>query len=526
MFRLPHWLLLTIVLLVAGISAMTYKVGALGFPIVPDQLSDAWTVQARVQIRAPGGPVKVNLQLPRVTPGFSRLNETFVSREFGLTLEDEGIGREAEWARRRASGSHSFYYRATWFRSPEEISLPVRPSYPAVPDLQEPFATAAAALVDDVREHSADIASYAAEMLRRLNDNEPSQEIRLFLTSPEYGDDRTATAQLLLAGARIPSVQLTGINLNSSERRATLVNWLAIHNEQDWLFFDPVSGDQGLPDDFLLWSIGSNPLAQITGAELTDTQITIQRNSLSSLDLAIQRSEEEKSRLVEFSPLGLPLHAQNLYQMLLMIPLGALMIVFLRNMVGMRSFGTFMPVLIALAFRETRLLAGIILFLVVVGVGLLLRFYLERLRLLLVPRLAAVLCIVVILLMGVGVLSYQLNIEVGLSVALFPMVIIAMVIERMSISWEEHGPRDAMIEGAGSLIMAILAFLVMEQAFLRHLMLVFPELLLVVLAITIAMGRYTGYRISELTRFRYLEQTTPAADDSTSSSSSNKPSET
>lgn len=513
LLRLPHWLILTLVLITLGVSVFVYKVGSLGFPLVPDQLSEAWTVQARVQIQAPGGPVKVDLQLPGVTPGFARLNESFVSREFGLTVENERFGRDAEWARRRARGTHNLYYRATWFRATEEISLPVRPDYPPVPDLPEPFATAAGALVDDVREHSADIASYTAEMLRRLNDNDPSQEIRLFLNSPEYSGDRTATAQLLLAGARIPTVQLTGIRLNSLERRAPLVKWLAIHNEQQWLYFDPLSGDEGLPDDFLLWSIGTEPLARITGAELNDTQITIQRNSLSSLDLATQRAAARDSRIVEFSPLGLPLHAQNLYQMLLMIPLGALMIVFLRNVVGMRSFGTFMPVLIALAFRETRLLAGIIMFLVVVGVGLLLRFYLERLRLLLVPRLAAVLTIVVILLIGVGVVSYQLNIEVGLSVALFPMVIIAMVIERMSISWEERGPRDAMIEGAGSLVMAILAFLVMEQALLRHLMLVFPELLFVVLGLTIAIGRYTGYRISELGRFRYLEQPAPAEPD-------------
>ncbi len=511
--RIPHWLILVLVLLVTGLSATIYKVTKLGFPVTPDEQSEAWTVQARVQIRAAGGPVKVNLQLPGNTPGFNRLNETFVSREFGLTLENRRHGREAEWARRRTRGTHNLYHRATWFRSPGDAVLTIRPQYPQVPDLPEPFATAASALVDDVREHSADIASYTAEMLRRLNSNDPSQEIRLFLTSPEYGNDRTATAQLLLAGARIPSVQLSGIRLNKLDQRAPLVQWLAIHNEQRWLFFDPMTAEQILPDDFLLWSIGTGPLAQATGAELTDTQITIQRNRLSSLELATQRATEKNSRLVEFSPLGLPLHTQNLYQMLLMIPLGALMIVILRNLVGIRSFGTFMPVLIALAFRETRLLAGIILFLVVVGIGLLLRFYLERLRLLLVPRLAAVLTIVVILLIGVGVVSYQLNIEVGLSVALFPMVIIAMVIERMSISWEERGPRDAMIEGAGSLAMAILAFLVMEQMFLRHLMLVFPELLLVVLGITIMIGRYTGYRLSELGRFRHLERPQPDSAD-------------
>ena len=55
------------------------------------------------------------------------------------------------------------------------------------------------------------------------------------------------------------------------------------------------------------------------------------------------------------------------------------------------------PVLIALAFRETALVAGIVLFVVVVGFGLLVRFYLERLRLLLVPRLTAILILVVLL---------------------------------------------------------------------------------------------------------------------------------
>jgi len=35
-------------------------------------------------------------------------------------------------------------------------------------------------------------------------------------------------------------------------------------------------------------------------------------------------------------------------------------------------------------------------------------------------------------------------------------------------------------------------------------MFVFPELLLIVLATMILMGRYTGYRLLELWRFRYL----------------------
>ena len=39
---------------------------------------------------------------------------------------------------------------------------------------------------------------------------------------------------------------------------------------------------------------------------------------------------------------------------------------------------------------------------------------------------------------------------------------------------------------------------------LEHLIFVFPELLLIVLAVTLVAGRYTGYRLLELKRFKAL----------------------
>jgi hypothetical protein len=178
--------------------------------------------------------------------------------------------------------------------------------------------------------------------------------------------------------------------------------------------------------------------------------------------------------------------------------------VLMRNVVGVRAFGTFMPVLIALAFRETGLVGGLVLFALVVAVGLSFRFYLERLRLMLVPRLTAVVTIVVILMVGLSMISARVGWEVGLSVGLFPMVILAMVIERMSIIWEERGPHDALLEGAGSALIATLAYLAMGLDLVQYLVIVYPELLLVILGATIMLGRYSGYRLSELVRFRDL----------------------
>jgi hypothetical protein len=220
------------------------------------------------------------------------------------------------------------------------------------------------------------------------------------------------------------------------------------------------------------------------------------------MSIAEQRAQVEGSLLVDFSLFSLPIQTQAVYSVLLMIPIGALIMVIMRNVVGIDTFGTFMPVLIALSFRETRLLWGVILFTLLVALGLSIRFLLDRLRLLLVPRLGAVLIVVVVLMLIISVVSHKLGLETGLSVALFPMVIIVMTIERMSVVWEERGAGDAIKAGLGSLLVAAIAYLAMGMDWLEHLIFAFPELLLLVLAAVLLLGRYTGYRLTELRRFR------------------------
>jgi hypothetical protein len=140
----------------------------------------------------------------------------------------------------------------------------------------------------------------------------------------------------------------------------------------------------------------------------------------------------------------------------------------------------------------------------VIGLGLAVRFYLDRLKLLLVPRLAAIVIVVVLLIAALTVVSFKLGLERGLSIGLFPIVIMTMTIERMTMVWEERGPGEALQQGLGSIAVGILCYFVMNLRIVEHLFFVFPELLLVALAATLLLGRYSGYRITELYRFRVL----------------------
>ena len=72
-----------------------------------------------------------------------------------------------------------------------------------------------------------------------------------------------------------------------------------------------------------------------------------------------------------------------------MVPLGALIVVIVRSVIGIPTVGTFMPILLAMAFSSTELIPGLVMFAMIIGLGLLVRTYLSKLDLLPVPRISA-----------------------------------------------------------------------------------------------------------------------------------------
>ena len=495
---------LAALLAVVGLSMFFFKWQVLGFPVRADLEKPVWTIESAIRFDSGPGTIKVQLHVPTLTPGFRMLNENSVSRGYGFSLNYGSGGREAQWTIRRADGEQTIYYRISVFEDDSVDDSDTVPPFPPRPVINEPLNTAVEVLVSDVRDRSADTASFTTELLRRLNDPSPDPNVELLLSGVDDNADFVGIATTLLAAARIPARVVHGLPLAGRQRHAELVPWLEVHDGDRWLYFNPATGEQNLPDRFFVWWRGSEPLLNVEGGSNVEADFAVQENHVDAVAIAESQAAQRDTSAIDFSLYSLPIQTQAVYGVILMIPIGALIMVLMRNIVGIDSFGTFMPVLIALAFRETRLLWGVIMFTLLVALGLSIRFLLERLRLLLVPRLSAVLIVVVLLMLLISLMSHRLGLETGLSVALFPMVIIAMTIERMSVVWEERGPTDAIRAGLGSLAIAVAAYVFMGMAWLEHLIFTFPELLLVVLALVVLAGRYTGYRLTELRRFRAL----------------------
>lgn len=487
-----------------GFTIFAYKWQALGFPVTRNQEVPVYTVESSIGFDSGPGSIKVNLHIPTLTPGFRMLSENSVSRGYGFSLNYGTGGRVAQWAIRRADGPQRIYYRITVYADPDSDESDTTPPFPPPPVIIEPFRTAVDVIVAEVREHSADTASFTSELLRRMNDPTPDPNVELLVSETGSFAELVESVTTILASARIPARVVNGFRMEGQQRDAEFLVWLEVHDGDRWRYFNPRTGEEGLPDDYLVWWRGNEPLLAVEGGSNVDIGFAIQENHLDAIAIAEARATQRDARAFDFSLYSLPITTQAVYSVLLMIPIGALVMVVLRNLIGIDAFGTFMPVLIALAFRETRLFWGVVLFTLLVALGLSIRFLLERLRLLLVPRLSAVLIVVVLLMLSISLVSHRLGMETGLSVALFPMVIISMTIERMSVMWEEKGAIDAIRAGFGSLAIAVAAYIFMGMGWLQHLIFTFPELLLVFLAIVLLLGRYTGYRLLELRRFRAL----------------------
>ena len=501
-----HVKLLALLLIVIGVSLCWFKVTRLGLPLMPTEKAEVWTVEARIEFKVlKDAAIKARFYIPRQPGGFTVVDESFVSGHYGLTTEDDGLNRAAEWAVREVNGHQVLYYRINLSKDPSIQPAPSQANTAPpifVPRLPEALASAAKGLIEDVLKKSADARTFVRELLVRLNAQSPDPNVMLLRQGVVNEDDWVRLISDLLATANVSSRPAQVLVLQDGMNHGALKPWLEIFDGRLWVSLDPWTGEPGLPEGGVLWHIGNDAVLDVSGGKNAKVEFSVSRRAQDRTLVAEERARKMGSRLMEYSLFSLPVSVQNVYRVLLMVPIGAFLIVILRNVVGLKTFGTFMPILISLAFRETELIWGMVLFTVLVFLGLTIRFYLEYLKLLLVPRLASVLIIVIMLMAFISVFSHKLGFDRGLSVALFPMVILAMTIERMSLLWEEMGPAEALSQGFGSLMVAALGYLCISSQSLEHLIFVFPELLLVVLAMTLLLGRYTGYRLTELWRFR------------------------
>lgn len=497
--RVPLYVLV-LGLMTAGLFLSFYRHYVFDVPWLPDGRRQVWSIEAKIEFEALGEPVKLSLAVPDNQPGFERVSEHTASPGYGLAFVGEGVERRAEWSIREAEGPQTLYYQVDMLF--DEASFDSKIGTPPAIDTvtySGPEGTAVTQLLQRARDRSADAFTMTRELIAGFNNETQLAQLLVQQKSRE----RRLVEMLNLAG--IPARVVQTLYLEDGRRRQSVVSYLQVFSGEEYALFNPQTGHQGQPGNQLLWEQNAGSLLDLVGGR--DSRVSF---SIIAQEVPASRIYQEKvahlKNAMDFSIHSLPLEEQTMFKGILLIPVGVLVVVIMRILVGLRTSGTFMPVLIALAFIQTSLITGLVGFFLIVGMGLVIRAYLSRHNLLLVARISAVIISVIIIIAVFSIVAYGLGLAEGLKITFFPMIILAWTIERMSILWEEEGAKEVLAQGGGSLLVAVLAYLVMINPVVRHLMFNFIGLQLVFMALVLLCGNYTGYRLSELRRFKHLVQ--------------------
>lgn len=310
--------------------------------------------------------------------------------------------------------------------------------------------------------------------------------------------------QELLAIRGISTRTARGLKLEEGQK-VTPDLMMEAYVDGAWRIYDPVTAEQGLPENFLLFQRGGDSLLDVEGGTDSFVKFSLQKSITSTMNLASRRAKlNTKAGWFNYTIYNLPLAQQNTLKWLSIFPIGILIVVLMRNVIGVQTMGTFTPMLISMALVKTGFVTGLICFVAIILLGLCIRFVMSKFNLLLVPRISAVVIFVILIIHALTFLGYNFNIKVAQASVFFPIIITAWIIERASITWEEDGPWNAGKELFNSLLVGIIVYFIISNEYIRHVMFVFNELNLVILFIVMLLGTYTGYRLTELKRFAPL----------------------
>ena len=483
--------------------ATYYKIVHWGFGIKPYQGTDVWTVDAHISFMPTGEPIEVSLSTPRLGEEYKILSEDVVAKNYEVQKDDKNHRMIMKTGPKKHK--QDVYYRIMLYDNEDVIGkirdyVAPKVKKPVFESEQQQGMVENIWKLADAKEEGSD----ATRVIELLNEEVLAPEVDAFL--PVKKSQRIMAEKIiyLLSYRGIASRIVRGVKIAEKKRETPADLMLEVYENGKWMIYNIETGVAGLPKNFVVFQRGGVSLFDVVGGRNSEIRFSVIKSAVSSFKMAGRRAKYEHSKMFDFTIYNLPTLEQNTLKWLMIFPLGILLVVLLRNVVGISTMGTFTPMLVAMSLVRTGFLPGLICYGLIILIGIVTRSLLTRLNLLLVPRISAVVIFVILIMQMLTIFGYQYNFKIAASAVFFPIIITAWIIERASITWEEEGARNASKQILNTSIVAILTYAVISSSYIRHIMFAFNEWNIVILIIVMQLGTYTGYRLTELKRFAPL----------------------
>ncbi len=192
----------------------------------------------------------------------------------------------------------------------------------------------------------------------------------------------------------------------------------------------------------------------------------------------------------------------NTIKLILVLSVIVTVVSFMKQVVGFDTLGVYTPSMLAISFIALDLWFGLFILLAILAVSLLTRRFIKRYRMMYIPRMGIVMIVISLLILVLLVLATYFNISHIIAISIFPMFLLINVVERCVSLVGEKGLKVASQVILEVVIVSVIAYVIADSAYIRTVMLAYPELVFGLLFVNFFLGRWKGLRLVEYIRFR------------------------
>lgn len=188
--------------------------------------------------------------------------------------------------------------------------------------------------------------------------------------------------------------------------------------------------------------------------------------------------------------------------LLLVLPVIAMILAFLKQVIGITTLGLYTPSVIALSFLALGWPIGLLFLLLIIITGYGTRAFVRKLRLLHIPKVAIVLTVVsitLLALMGIGVFFFDFTFT---RETIFIVLIMSTLAESFLELKTEQGLLQACTGVGETILAALICVFIVQWNVFQSIILAYPELILLTIVADVLLGKWTGLRLVEYFRFR------------------------
>ncbi len=303
-------------------------------------------------------------------------------------------------------------------------------------------------------------------------------------------------SRLLVAMLRhnnIPARMVGGLILNEGSKRTSHA-WVEAYIGKQWVPFD------ALNDHFA--SLPAYYLKIYEGDEFLITRNTGYQFDYMYHIKEIRKNDYKSSSLLNiWEMIDSGAVPKKPFLLLLLLPLGALIVGIFKNVIGLQTYGVFLPVLLAFAFIEMGATQGLLFFTSIVVCISLMSFPLDKWGILHTPKMIVMLITVAIYSLVCMNIFFKTGWVDPYSTLMFPVIILTMIAEKFARKIDEDSVKEALSIYGQTLLVTMCCMWILSAEIIQHFFITFPEILCSLAGFGLLLGKWIGLRVTEYARF-------------------------